>query len=143
MIIIGQHKQKEMKFILLVCIILVDKFRGEEQAAMSKEACERFGKKPDAETGLIDKREKLSYQDRDDSIYYELNDNGQMVESRPKESGNDSIYYTLDDRGELVRSEPNPNVEGKASFSKDSDIVTLNTAGVSGMFDKIYICLDV
>ena len=124
-----------------MCIILADKIRAEELAAMSKEASNRFGKKPDAEMGLIEEREKLSYQDCDDSIYYELDDNGQMVQSRPKESEDNSIYYALDERGEFIRSEPSPNVEGKASFSKDSDNITLNTAGGSGMFHKIYHCL--
>ena len=105
---------------------------------MSKAACNRSRKKPDTEES-----EKLSHQDREDSIYYELDDKGQMVRSKPKESGDDSIYYALDDRGEFIRSEPNPNVEGKASFSKDSENVTLNTAESSGMFQKIYNCLDV
>ena len=99
---------------------------------MSKAACNRSGKKPDTEES-----EKLSHQDREDSIYYELDDNGQMVRSKPRESGDDSIYYALDENGELIRSEPNPNVEGKASFSKDSDNVMLNTTGDSGMFHKI------
>ena len=83
---------------------------------MSKESSNRFGKKPHAETTLIENREELSYQDCEDSIYYELDDNGQMVRSRPKESGDDSIYY---------------------------ENVTLNTAESSGMFQKIYNCLDV
>ena len=104
---------------------------------MSKEACNRSGKKPDAEES-----EKLSHQDCEDSIYYELDDNGQMVRSKPRESGDDSIYYALDENGELIRSEPNPNVGGKASFSKDSDNVALNTAGGSGMFHKMYKCQE-
>ena len=102
--------------IWLVCIILADKIRGEQLAAMSKESSNRFGKKPHAETTLIEDREELSYQDCEDSIYYKLDDNGQMVRSRPKESGDDSIYY---------------------------ENVTLNTAESSGMFQKIYNCLDV
>ena len=120
-------------------VILADKIREEELAAMSKEASNRFGKIPDAETALIEDTEELSNQDCDDSIYYELDDKGRMVRSRPKESGNDSIYYALDDKGEFIRSEPNPNVEGKATFSKDSDNVVLNTAGRSGKFNKIYV----
>ena len=110
---------------------------------MSKESSNRFGKKPHAETTLIEDREELSYQDCEDSIYYELDDNGQMVRSRPKESGDDSIYYALDEKGEFIRSEPSPNVEGKASFSKDSENVTLNTAESSGMFQKsitVWMC---
>ena len=104
---------------------------------MSKKSRNRFGKKPHAETTLIEDT------DCEDSIYYELDNNGQMIRSRPKESGDDSIYYALDEKGEFIRSEPSPNVEGKASFSKDSENVTLNTAESSGMFQKIYNCLDV
>ena len=86
---------------------------------------------------ITEESEKLSHQDSEDSIYYELDDKGQMVRSKPKESGDDSIYYALDDRGEFIRSEPNPNAEGKASFSKDSGNVTLNTAEGSGMLHKV------
>ena len=121
-------------------ITLADKVRAEELAEMSMKACNRFGKKPDADMGLLEERDNLSHQDCEDSIYFYLDDNGQMVESKPKESQNNSIYYTLDERGALIRSEPNPNVEGKASFSKDSDNVVLNTAGGSGMFHKMYKC---
>ena len=54
---------------------------------MSKESCNRSGKKPHAETALIEDMEELSYQDFEDSIYYELDDNGQMVRADPLPRG--------------------------------------------------------
>ena len=75
---------------------------------MSREACNRFGTKPDAETGHHEEGENLSHQDCEDSTYNERDDNG------------------------------NPDEEGKASFSKDSGNVTLNTTGGAGMLHKIY-----
>ena len=74
---------------------------------MSKEASNRFGTNPDAEMGHLEEGENLSHQDCEDSTYNERDDNG------------------------------NPDEEEKASFSKDSGNVTLNTAGGSGMLNKV------
>ena len=118
-------------------IILADKAREEELAAMSKEARNRYRKKQSPESGAIERMETVSNSDHEDSIYYELDENDQMVRAKPKESGNDSIYYELDDNGQMVRSKPSPaGMNEGVSYSKDSDNVLLNATQPSSMFQK-------
>ena len=94
-------------------IILADKIRGEElAAAMSTRAFNRLGIETDSTTRNIEEREMVSLQ-RDDSIYYELDENDQMV-----------------------RAEPNPSVPAIAQEATSEDPM-LNPTRRSGMLHKI------
>ena len=94
-------------------IILADKIRGEElAAAMSTRARNRLGNETGSTTRIVEEREMVSLQ-RDDSIYYELDDNGQMV-----------------------RAEPRPSVPGIAQEASSEDPM-LNPTQRSGMLHKI------
>ena len=95
-------------------IILADKIRGEElAAAMSTRAFNRLGIETDSTTRNIEEREMVSLQ-RDDSIYYELDDNGQMV-----------------------RVEPLPSVPGSVAQEATSEDPMLNPTRRSGMLHKL------
>ena len=95
-------------------IILADKAREEELAAMSKEARNRYRKKQSPESGAIERVETVSNPDHEDSIYYELDENDQMVRAKPSPAGlNEGV-----------------------SYSKDSDNVLLNATQPSSMFKK-------
>ena len=116
-------------------VILADRIREQELVAMSKEAHDRRGMKDDSKMRLIEDRENSSNPQHKDSVYYELDENGQMVRSQPKKSDADSIYYELNENGELVQADSNPRSPRgqEASFSKHSDNVMLNARQHEGM----------
>ena len=116
-----QHELgKQMRYYRKICgeitrvfIIIADKIRGEElAAAMSTRARNRLGNETGSTTRIVEEREMVSLT-RDDSIYYALDDNGQMV-----------------------RAEPLPSVPGIAQEAS-SEGPMLNPRQRSGMLHKI------
>ena len=110
----------------------MDKRREEELAAMSREARDRKVKKENSKAQVNDNHAQLQ---REDSVYYELNENDQLVREQTKKSNDDSIYYELDENGELVQEEPKPSSSriGKASYSRHAGNVTLKPPQRSGI----------
>ena len=105
---------------------------------MSREARDRKVKKENSEVQVNDNNAHLQ---REDSVYYELDENGQLVREKTKMSNDDSIYYELDENGKLVRAEPNPStsrIDIKASYSKHSGNVTLNAPRCTGVLLNSY-----
>ena len=99
---------------------------------MSREARDRKVKTENSKVQVNDNSANLQ---REDSVYYELDENDQMVREQTKKSNDNSIYYELDENGELVQAEPNPSTSriGKASYSRHAGNVTLKPPQRSGI----------